>query len=181
MAQPSILVTNKPNWISLKLFLRRSTAKILNLKTIIPALLILDALCITGMLFLLCDSVAGERYDVDGVVHLTQQFLLSSLQFINGALGLLVGFSVLTDGCLSRIKGECLYRWNIRRLPRVAYGSLVEEGKREKCGICLEGIGEEEIVRTLPNCKHYNLHGRCIGQWLLCQSSCPVCRAPVCR
>ncbi|GLJ39848.1 hypothetical protein SUGI_0814820 [Cryptomeria japonica] len=193
MAQPSILVAKKP-WNSLQdlgLFLRRAAAKFRNLKSVVPVILMFYALCIgvgyiTWVILLLSDLLAGNRY-LDGLVHLTQEaheFVLPSLQFINGALGLLIGFSVFADGSprgyFLRIKGDCLYRWNIRGLPKVKYGSLVEEEKREKCCICLEEIGGEESVRILPKCKHY-LHGRCIDQWLLCQSNCPVCRAPVCR
>ncbi|GLJ39851.1 hypothetical protein SUGI_0814860 [Cryptomeria japonica] len=149
MAQPSILVAKKP-WNSLQnlgLFLRRTSAKFRNLKSVVPLILVLYALCIgvgyiTWLLLLLSDLLAGNRY-LDGIVHLTKEaheFVLPSLQFINGALGLLIAFSLLTDGYFVRIKGDCLYRWNIRRLPKVKYGSLVEEEKRENCCVCLEQI-----------------------------------------
>ncbi|GLJ39849.1 hypothetical protein SUGI_0814840 [Cryptomeria japonica] len=188
MAQPSILVAKKP-WNSLQdlgLFLRRTSAKFRNLKIVVPLILVFYALCIgvgyiTWLLLLLSDLLAGNRY-LDGIVHLTKEaheFVLPSLQFINGALGLLIAFSLLTDGYFVNIKGDCLYRWNIRRLPKVKYGSLVEEEKRENCCVCLEEIGGEESVRILPKCKHY-FHGRCIDEWLLCQSNCPICRAAVC-
>ncbi|XP_057838297.1 RING-H2 finger protein ATL13 [Cryptomeria japonica] len=193
MAQPSILVGKAP-WNSLKHFgfsLRRAVVQLQKFKTAVTLILILYAFCvgvgyIICMLLLFVDVVAGNRY-LYSVVEFTgeaHEFVLSSLQFINGALGMFVGFSILTHSSprdfFLRIKGNCLCRWRIRGLPKVKYGCLVEEENREKCCVCLEEIGGEESVRILPKCKHY-LHGRCIDQWLLCQSNCPICRAPVCQ
>ncbi|GLJ39847.1 hypothetical protein SUGI_0814810 [Cryptomeria japonica] len=191
MAQPSISVAKKP-WKSLMDFglsLRRTSAKFGNLRTVVPFILTLYALCIgvgfiIWMLLLLLDAVAGNSF-LSHVANLPEaaQFVLPSLQFINGGLGLFVGFSVLTHSspraCFLRIKGNCLCRWKIRGLPKVKYGSLMAAEKRENCCICLEGIDSEESVRILPKCKHY-FHGRCIDRWLLCQNKCPVCRAAVC-
>ncbi|GLJ39855.1 hypothetical protein SUGI_0814940 [Cryptomeria japonica] len=166
------------------LSLRRAVPEFQNFKTSVTLMVILYAFCvgvgcIIFILLLFTDVVAGNHY-LDGIVDLTEEahkFVLRSLQFINGLLGLFVGFSILIH---NTPPGYFLSKLKIRRLPKVKYGSLVKEEKRENCCICLEGIGLEECVRILPKCKHY-LHGRCIDQWLLCQSNCPVCRAPVCH
>ncbi|XP_057838301.1 RING-H2 finger protein ATL32-like [Cryptomeria japonica] len=186
MAQPSIIVGKAP-WNSLKHFglsLRRAVAQLQNFKTALTLILILYAFCvgvgyIICMLILLTDIVAGNHY-LEGIVGLIEEaheFVLPSLQLINGLLGLFMGFSILIH---NSPLGYFLRRWKIGGLPKVKYGSLVDEEKRENCCICLEGIGGEESVRILPKCKHY-FHGRCIDRWLLCQNKCPVCKAPVCQ
>ncbi|GLJ39846.1 hypothetical protein SUGI_0814800 [Cryptomeria japonica] len=121
MAQPSVLVAKKP-WKSLMDFglsLRRTAAKFGNLRTVVPLFLTLYALCIgvgfiIWMLILLLDAVAGNSFlchvaNLPGSAH---ELVLPSLQFINGALGLFVGFSVFTHSspctCFLRVKRNCL-------------------------------------------------------------------------
>lgn len=43
------------------------------------------------------------------------------------------------------------------------------------CAICLCEYKESEMLRMLPDCKHY-FHVTCVDAWLKLNSSCPVCR-----
>ncbi|CAH8340936.1 unnamed protein product [Eruca vesicaria subsp. sativa] len=43
------------------------------------------------------------------------------------------------------------------------------------CSICLCEYMEEEMVRMMPECKHY-FHVSCLDAWLKLNGSCPVCR-----
>ncbi|KAL5200621.1 hypothetical protein ABZP36_021824 [Zizania latifolia] len=43
------------------------------------------------------------------------------------------------------------------------------------CAVCLDELGEGELVRMLPSCKHY-FHASCVDVWLLARATCPVCR-----
>ncbi|XP_027767898.1 RING-H2 finger protein ATL67-like [Solanum pennellii] len=43
------------------------------------------------------------------------------------------------------------------------------------CAICLCDYKEAEMLRMLPECKHY-FHVMCIDAWLKLNASCPVCR-----
>ncbi|KFK35351.1 hypothetical protein AALP_AA5G273400 [Arabis alpina] len=43
------------------------------------------------------------------------------------------------------------------------------------CSICLCEYVEEEMLRMMPECKHY-FHVYCLDAWLKLNGSCPVCR-----
>lgn len=43
------------------------------------------------------------------------------------------------------------------------------------CAICLCDYKDAEMLRTLPDCRHY-FHLTCIDAWLKLNASCPVCR-----
>ncbi|KAK9059333.1 hypothetical protein SSX86_021953 [Deinandra increscens subsp. villosa] len=43
------------------------------------------------------------------------------------------------------------------------------------CPICLSDYEPKEVVRTIPECKHY-FHADCIDEWLKLNATCPVCR-----
>ncbi|KAJ0254931.1 RING-H2 finger protein ATL68 [Hirschfeldia incana] len=43
------------------------------------------------------------------------------------------------------------------------------------CSICLCEYMEEELLRMMPECKHY-FHASCLDAWLKLNGSCPVCR-----
>lgn len=48
-------------------------------------------------------------------------------------------------------------------------------GNDSVCPICLCEYKESEMLRLLPDCKHY-FHVTCIDAWLKLNASCPVCR-----
>ncbi|KAF8027802.1 hypothetical protein BT93_E0661 [Corymbia citriodora subsp. variegata] len=43
------------------------------------------------------------------------------------------------------------------------------------CTICLSKYERDEMIRTIPECKHY-FHAYCIDLWLRKNASCPLCR-----
>ncbi|ESQ43924.1 hypothetical protein EUTSA_v10006504mg [Eutrema salsugineum] len=49
------------------------------------------------------------------------------------------------------------------------------EGGDTTCSICLCEYMEEEMLRMMPECKHY-FHVFCLDAWLKLNGSCPVCR-----
>jgi len=48
-----------------------------------------------------------------------------------------------------------------------------EEVFNESCGICLESNNVNESIKT--KCNHA-FHKKCIGQWMLYDHTCPLCR-----
>lgn len=48
-------------------------------------------------------------------------------------------------------------------------------GEDTTCSICLCEYVEEEMLRMMPECKHY-FHVYCLDAWLKLNGSCPVCR-----
>lgn len=53
-----------------------------------------------------------------------------------------------------------------------AEGSMPRDGS---CSICLSEYKSNDVLRTLPECKH-SFHAHCIDPWLKRNASCPVCR-----
>ncbi|KAI3677168.1 hypothetical protein L1987_86789 [Smallanthus sonchifolius] len=47
-----------------------------------------------------------------------------------------------------------------------------------ECAVCLGDLENGDMVRLLPNCKHL-FHVKCIDEWFVGHTSCPVCRVPV--
>ena len=45
----------------------------------------------------------------------------------------------------------------------------------KECIICFEKLKLNNIKRILPSCNHY-FHKECIDNWLIKNSSCPICR-----
>ncbi|CAA3001558.1 E3 ubiquitin- ligase ATL41-like [Olea europaea subsp. europaea] len=45
-----------------------------------------------------------------------------------------------------------------------------------ECSVCLSMLEDDEMARTLPNCKH-TFHAECIDKWFGSNSTCPICRA----
>ncbi|QCE12388.1 RING-H2 finger protein ATL70-like [Vigna unguiculata] len=43
------------------------------------------------------------------------------------------------------------------------------------CAICIEDYEESEMLRMLPQCRHY-FHRDCVDAWLKLNATCPVCR-----
>ncbi|CAK7323676.1 unnamed protein product [Dovyalis caffra] len=65
----------------------------------------------------------------------------------------------------------------IASLPIYVYQQT--EGQDEddaiECAVCLSMLEDQEMVRSLPNCKH-TFHAECIDKWLSSHSTCPICR-----
>lgn len=60
----------------------------------------------------------------------------------------------------------------INSYPRFPF---TKGGNDPVCPICLCEYKENEMLRMLPDCKHY-FHLSCIDAWLKLNASCPVCR-----
>ena len=43
------------------------------------------------------------------------------------------------------------------------------------CSICIVDYKESEILRMMPQCRHY-FHKDCVDTWLKIKGSCPICR-----
>ncbi|ESW11758.1 hypothetical protein PHAVU_008G057100 [Phaseolus vulgaris] len=43
------------------------------------------------------------------------------------------------------------------------------------CAICIEDYEESEMLRMMPQCRHY-FHRDCVDAWLKVNATCPVCR-----
>ncbi|KAJ3671041.1 hypothetical protein LUZ60_008467 [Juncus effusus] len=57
--------------------------------------------------------------------------------------------------------------------PKFPFSS--KNGGETTCSICLCEYRENEMLRMLPDCRHY-FHLMCIDAWLRLNASCPVCR-----
>lgn len=57
--------------------------------------------------------------------------------------------------------------------PKFPY--TAKNGGETTCSICLCDYREAEMLRMLPDCRHY-FHLMCIDAWLRLNASCPVCR-----
>ncbi|XP_075498856.1 uncharacterized protein LOC142537184 [Primulina tabacum] len=57
-------------------------------------------------------------------------------------------------------------------------GDLYLRLDKEECVVCLGELEDEDLVRLLPNCKHA-FHVRCVDQWFLAHTSCPLCRSSI--
>lgn len=60
----------------------------------------------------------------------------------------------------------------INSYPKFQYS---KGGNDPVCPICLCEYRDTEMLRMLPDCKHY-FHLNCIDAWLKLNASCPVCR-----
>ncbi|CAI8613217.1 unnamed protein product [Vicia faba] len=43
------------------------------------------------------------------------------------------------------------------------------------CSICISDYKEQEILKMMPQCRHY-FHRNCVDTWLKVNASCPICR-----
>ncbi|XP_031092151.1 RING-H2 finger protein ATL67-like [Ipomoea triloba] len=64
----------------------------------------------------------------------------------------------------------------INSYPKLVYSKRSgNPGNDTLCSICLCEYKDSEMLRMLPDCKHY-FHVTCIDAWLKLNASCPVCR-----
>ncbi|XP_075487563.1 RING-H2 finger protein ATL67-like [Primulina tabacum] len=60
--------------------------------------------------------------------------------------------------------------------PKFVFSKRNGDGGNETvCSICLCEYREAEMLRMLPDCRHY-FHVMCVDAWLKLNASCPVCR-----
>ncbi|XP_023767891.1 RING-H2 finger protein ATL70-like [Lactuca sativa] len=57
-------------------------------------------------------------------------------------------------------------------------GTTTDHAKDFGCSICLADYEPAEVVRVLPECRHF-FHVKCIDMWLKTHPTCPVCRNSV--
>ncbi|XP_058743945.1 RING-H2 finger protein ATL67-like [Vicia villosa] len=62
----------------------------------------------------------------------------------------------------------------INSYPRLQYGKETM-GQDGTCSICLCEYKDAEMLRMMPECRHY-FHLCCLDSWLKLNGSCPVCR-----
>ncbi|KAM6584620.1 hypothetical protein CsatB_011622 [Cannabis sativa] len=63
----------------------------------------------------------------------------------------------------------------INSYPKFPYERDVASIKESTCSICLCEYKDSEMLRMMPECRHY-FHLCCLDAWLKLNGSCPVCR-----
>ncbi|PON56771.1 43kDa postsynaptic protein [Trema orientale] len=63
----------------------------------------------------------------------------------------------------------------INSYPKFPYARDVATIKESTCSICLCEYKDSEMLRMMPECRHY-FHLCCLDAWLKLNGSCPVCR-----
>lgn len=61
----------------------------------------------------------------------------------------------------------------INSYPKFPY--VIGSGGDSVCAICLGEYKDAEMLRMLPDCRHF-FHLTCVDEWLRLNASCPVCR-----
>ncbi|MFS7990237.1 putative transcription factor C2H2 family [Helianthus anomalus] len=64
-------------------------------------------------------------------------------------------------------------------IPIISHKTVSDSLTVSECAVCLGDLEDDDMVRLLPNCKHL-FHVKCIDEWFVGHTSCPVCRVPVC-
>ncbi|RAL46270.1 unnamed protein product [Cuscuta campestris] len=65
----------------------------------------------------------------------------------------------------------------INSYPKLVYSKRSGiPGSDSTCSICLCEYKDSEMLRMLPDCRHY-FHVTCVDAWLKLNASCPVCRS----
>ncbi|OIT00403.1 PREDICTED: RING-H2 finger protein ATL52-like [Nicotiana attenuata] len=123
--------------------------------------------------------------------------LISMLGIVCTALALVIYHFILLRFCIRRsrshIRNNIGQPFNephltigieqkiIESIPLVVYSIHKQDLCRvdqNECAVCLGELEEGEIVRFLPNCKHY-FHVTCIDKWLIGHVNCPICRSSI--
>ncbi|KAK9074272.1 hypothetical protein SSX86_006869 [Deinandra increscens subsp. villosa] len=64
----------------------------------------------------------------------------------------------------------------INSYPKFPFSKGITKGGDSMCAICLCEYRESEMMRMLPDCKHF-FHLNCVDAWLKLNATCPVCRS----
>ncbi|KAI9618546.1 hypothetical protein H4Q26_012367 [Puccinia striiformis f. sp. tritici PST-130] len=54
-------------------------------------------------------------------------------------------------------------------------GKAPEPQQADRCAICLAEWGDQDVIKTWPECAH-NFHEGCVSPWRDLHSTCPICR-----
>ncbi|KAI5345710.1 hypothetical protein PRUPE_2G178600 [Prunus persica] len=63
----------------------------------------------------------------------------------------------------------------INSYPKFPFSKEVAAADSSTCSICLCDYKDAEMLRMMPECRHY-FHLMCLDAWLKLNGSCPVCR-----
>ncbi|KAL3731887.1 hypothetical protein ACJRO7_028707 [Eucalyptus globulus] len=99
--------------------------------------------------------------------------------FILGVVVLIVVITLSCYHCIraSRAVGRGIVEATLQTYPTVLFSSVKhhEEIGGGSCSICLGEYEESDVLRPLPECRHF-FHMECIDPWLRLHATCPICR-----
>ncbi|GMY25033.1 RING-H2 finger protein ATL1 [Fagus crenata] len=119
--------------------------------------------------------------------------LISLAGIITSSLVIVAYHLILVRYCLWRRRQQQLNNRYLQQIPGGQSKGLdqkildtipilsfsTKKGKDQiECVVCLGELGEGDMVRLLPNCRH-EFHVPCIDKWFMEHSNCPVCRSPI--
>ncbi|PWA34488.1 RING/U-box superfamily protein [Artemisia annua] len=106
--------------------------------------------------------------------------VLKAYQWQASAMEMSLSFTDIFDTDNNGSRG--LSEDKINKLPIRIFENLSMMAQRDEelneCVICLQDFKNKEEGRELPSCRHI-FHLKCIDDWLIRQSSCPICRRDV--
>ncbi|KAK4376110.1 hypothetical protein RND71_006787 [Anisodus tanguticus] len=83
------------------------------------------------------------------------------------------------EAAASRLSSKGLNKDELRKIPVMVYEpEVLKVCVINECPICLGEFEQGEKLRILPRCSH-GFHVKCIDEWFLSHSSCPICRQPL--
>ncbi|KAK6919151.1 Zinc finger, RING-type [Dillenia turbinata] len=146
------------------------------------------------------DNDFNSNDNSDGGYDLNSKIMLTAIISLSVVVGLVVGLHVYARCVLHRQQRRRAARIGlglptrsnpneqpktgldplvIASLPSFIFKQNVNDGEEKtliECTVCLSMLEDDEMARTLPNCKH-TFHKECIDTWLSTRSTCPICRA----
>ncbi|KAJ6744891.1 RING-H2 FINGER PROTEIN ATL40-LIKE [Salix purpurea] len=117
----------------------------------------------------LSSSNHGSNYDLNSKIMLTA---ILSLSFV---VVVVIVLHIYARCALRRHQAHRRSVMNSLGLTNANTDGQAEDDLIE-CAVCLSMLEDQEMARSLPNCKH-TFHAECIDKWLSSHSTCPICRA----